>query len=124
MKISKKSLFIQAIILLSLLLILLTLNARYYADYQTTLLAGVYIQDGSSVIKANNWSVPVVYDWDSDGKKDLLVGSNYIDGNRINHGQVSFYKNIGTDAMPVFKGATYLQTCGSNCSLLDVPAFG
>ncbi len=124
LKISKRSLFFQVIILLSLSLILLTLNSRYYADYQTTLLPGVYIQAGSSVLKANNWSVPLVYDWDSDGKKDLLVGSNYIDENRINHGRVSFYKNIGADTAPVFKGAIYLQTCGNNCSLLDVTAFG
>ena len=37
---------------------------------------------------------PVVYDLDTDGLKDLIVGND--------NGQVYFYKNVGTNAMPQF----------------------
>ncbi|MDP3296816.1 MAG: hypothetical protein Q8N09_04360 [Thermodesulfovibrionia bacterium] len=118
------SLFFKGIILLCIFLILLGLNLHYYACYQTTLLPGVYLHDGSSIVKTNNWSVPIVYDWDSDEKKDLLVGNSYIDEKNINHGYVSFYKNIGSDAAPIFNGATYIQTCTDKCSLVNVAALG
>ncbi len=111
------------IIFLCIFLILLEINL-HHACYQTTLLPGVYLRDDSSILKANNWSVPIVYDWDNNGKKDLLVGDNYIDEKNVNYGYVSFYKNIGSDAAPVFNGATYIQTCADKCSALNVAAFG
>lgn len=40
---------------------------------------------GENLLKVNNYSTPFVYDWDSDGRKDLLVG----DGD----GYVTFFKN-------------------------------
>jgi len=118
---SKKTLLI---VLFFVFLISLVLHVHYYSDYQTTLLPGIYIKDGASDLKSNNWAVPVVYDWDSDGKKDLLIGHNHTDQNRIDHGYVSFYKNIGTDAAPSFNGFTYLQTCKKECSSLNAAAFG
>ncbi len=118
---SKKSL---SITLFPVIVILLILHIRYYADYRTTLLSGVYIKDGSADLTANYWSVPVVYDWDSDGKKDLIVGQNYIDKNRVNHGYVRFHKNIGTDSAPLFNGFTYVQTCIKECARLNASAFG
>ena len=111
-------------ILFFVFIISLILHVRYFADYQTTLLPSIYIKDGASDLKSNNWSVPVVCDWDSDGKKDLLIGHNHIDENRMNHGYVSFYRNIGTDAAPSFNGFTYLQTCNKECSTLNAAAFG
>jgi len=120
MKITKNTL----VILFSILLISLILHIRYYSDYQTTLQPGVYLKDGASDLRAANWSVPVVFDWDSDGAKDLLVGHNYIDTNRMNHGYVRFYRNTGTDPAPSFKGYTYIQVCSSACSPLDASAFG
>lgn len=103
--------------------VLLYLHVEYYADYQTTLLSGTFIRDGSSDLTAKRWSVPVVNDWDGDGKKDLLVGHNYSD-KTADHGYVSFYRNNGTDGSPVFNGFTYIQTCSAVCSPLDVAAFG
>jgi hypothetical protein len=117
---SSRKLFV---ILLFAFSILLYFHVEYYADYQTTLLPGTYIRDGSSDLTAKRWSVPVVYDWNGDGKKDLLVGHNHSDKSG-DHGYVSFYKNIGTDRSPVFNGFTYIQTCSTVCSPLDVAAFG
>jgi len=55
-----------------------------------------YVQAGGSplyVYRAN----PVIYDLDRDNVKDLILGNN--DGN------VYFYKNVGTNAAPVFATA-------------------
>ncbi len=114
----------MSIALFFVIIILLALHIRYYADYRTALLPGVYIKDGASDLTASYWSVPVMYDWDSDGKKDLLVGQNYIDKNRVNHGYIRFYKNIGTDSAPLFNGFTYVQTCTEECAALNASAFG
>jgi hypothetical protein len=121
---SKRSFFFKLRILFLISLLLLAINTYYYADYQTTLKPGVYIGNGSSDLTANNWSVPLVYDWNGDRKKDLLVGQNYIDENNTNHGYVGFYENAGTDAAPYFNGVTYLQKCSNKCSRINVDAFG
>ena len=102
----------------------LIFQSSYYADYQTTLSPGIFIKDGASDLRAPYWSVPFVYDWNGDGKKDLLVGHNYHDQNRVNYGYVSFYKNIGSDAMPVFNGSSYIQSCSLSCSPLNALAEG
>jgi len=116
------SLKIRALIFALLLIVLL--NAHYYADFQTTLLPGVYIQDGPADLKAHQWSVPVVFDWNDDGKKDLLVGSRYTDESGRSYGYVSFYKNTGDDAVPLFSGFTLIQTCTDICSPLHAAADG
>jgi hypothetical protein len=51
----------------------------------------------------------VAYDWDRDGKKDLLIGDT--------QGYIRFYRNIGTDASPAFGTSTFLTAGGSR---LDV----
>jgi len=112
---------------LVLFIVLLLLHINYYADYQTTLLPGVYIQDGQSDLASLKWSVPLVYDWDADGRKDLLVGGNHVtsaNGNRIDQGYVAFYKNIGPDAGPEFNGFTPVQFCSRECSNINATAFG
>jgi hypothetical protein len=111
-------------VLLFALLLIVLLNAHYYSDFQTNLLPGVYIQDGPTDLKANEWSVPVVYDWNDDGKKDLLVGNSYTDEKRRSYGHVLFYKNTGTDSAPSFSGHTLIQTCTDICSPLNAAAFG
>lgn len=121
---SKRSFFHKLRILFLILLLLLAVNAYDYADYQTTLMPGVYLQSISSDLTANKWSVPLVYDWNGDRKKDLLVGQNYIDENNKNHGHVGFYGNTGTDEAPSFNGGVYLQKCTDTCSRINVAAFG
>jgi hypothetical protein len=84
-----------------------------HADYQTNLYFSGFIQDHaiSADLDAGSWSAPTVYDWDSDGSKDLIVGRK-----DSGTGYVSFYKNYGTDASPYFNGHTDIQTCSDPCS--------
>ncbi len=63
-----------------------------------------YILNGASNLDVGGRSSPVVFDWDGDGKKDLLVGETY--------GNIFFFRNIGTDASPSFSGYTLLQAGG------------
>ena len=88
--------------------------------HEVQLLDGAYIQDGSVDLVSGSFSVPVVYDWNSDGKKDILVGHKDINSN----GYISFYENIGTDSSPSFNGSTYIMSCNAECSPLNVAASG
>ncbi len=54
--------------------------------------------------------VPVVSDWDGDGKKDLLVG-------QFVGGKIRFYRNVGEDSAPRFEGFTFLKAGGAEISL-------
>jgi len=82
------------------------------AQYQTNLLSGVYVQDNGVKLDAGNWSAPTVYDWDNDGANDLLVGRrDAVD----TMGYISFYKNYGTNALPVFNGYVDIQSCTAPC---------
>jgi hypothetical protein len=85
------------------------------------LLPGEYVQDVSGDIAAGLWSVPLVYDWDDDGRADLLLGQRY-DAEKERHGYIRFYRNIGTDSGPAFNGFTLIESGGECC--LDVPVDG
>ena len=82
---------------------------------------GEYIQDDSGDITAGLWSVPLVYDWDGDGREDLLLGQRY-DTEEERHGYIRFYRNSGTDIAPIFTGFSLLNA-GDECCL-DVPVEG
>ena len=43
-------------------------------------------------------------DLDEDGRKDLVVGNTY--------GQVLLYRNVGTNAAPLFSGYEYVHSSG------------
>lgn len=81
---------------------------------------GVYLQEDSVDLASGSFSVPVVYDWNSDGKKDLLVGHKDIDSN----GAISFFENIGTDVLPSFNGSALVMSCDASCSPLFVTGGG
>ena len=68
-----------------------------------------FIQDGGSDLNAVYCSAPVAHDWDSDGKKDLIVG--------LYTGSVRFYSNTGTDASPAFSGYEALLADGADISV-------
>lgn len=55
------------------------------------------------------YGVPVAFDWDMDGLKDLIIGDF--------HGKVWFFKNIGTNPAPVFGTPTQML---SNNAPIDV----
>jgi hypothetical protein len=84
------------------------------------LIPGAYIQDGSDDLDAGFFSVPFVFDWNGDSKKDLLVGltTSLTTGGK---GKIRFYQNLGDDNIPHFEGASFIQACNNTCSL-DVEA--
>ena len=115
---SKKCLAL--ILIPSLLFILAVSVVNSYASYQSSLSFTGYLQDANGDIDAGDFSVPLVYDWNSDGIKDLLVGSRTGTAQTGYHGYVSFYENIGTNSSPVFGSSSYIQACSTTCSALDV----
>ncbi len=54
--------------------------------------------------------VPCVTDWNSDGKKDLIVG-------QFKNGAIRLYLNEGTDTEPVFGDYSFLQAGGKTIKL-------
>jgi hypothetical protein len=69
----------------------------YMRNPDSTLTNGGHIQCAGSDIMIGTNSAPFVFDWDSDGKKDLLVGRDLTSG-----GSLRLYLNEGTSAAPVF----------------------
>ena len=61
-----------------------------------------YIQDGTDDLSVGVRAAPDVIDWNNDGKKDLVVGSDY--------GNLRLYLNTGTNASPAFNGYTNIQS--------------
>lgn len=55
--------------------------------------------DGA-ILNAGSNSKAFLTDWNSDGKKDLIVGSN---------GSLNIYMNLGSDASPLFKSAAAVK---------------
>ena len=124
-RISKKTALIRGFSLLVFLVVLVSVNTIYYDNYQTSLSSGRFVTDGSLELEANRWSVPVVYDWNDDGKKDLLIGNRtYRKDENINQGYISFYENTGTDANPSFSGHMNVKACTKTCVSLKVAADG
>ncbi|MGM0490943.1 MAG: FG-GAP-like repeat-containing protein, partial [Planctomycetota bacterium] len=72
------------------------------------------VLDGTEalVVPGGRASVDVV-DLDGDGRKDLVIGDT--------EGQVSFYANRGTDAVPAFDGRQLVQADAANIDLGDSP---
>ncbi|MFH1896998.1 MAG: PQQ-binding-like beta-propeller repeat protein [Candidatus Desantisbacteria bacterium] len=71
-----------------------TKNPEFSSGFRPQVSSG----QGMIDLKVSGNAVPVAFDWDKDGNKDLIVGDF--------HGSVWFFKNIGTDAAPVFGTVT------------------
>lgn len=110
----KRILLTKNLFFLSIFLTALAFASNAAADVATDLLPGIYLQDSSGDITVSAWSVPLVFDWNNDGKKDLLIGENSGGTN----GYVKYYENIGTDARPLFGSPVYIQACSPLCSNL------
>lgn len=73
-----------------------------------TLAEPVKIESGSKPIEVEiGHLAPNFYDWDKDGKRDLLVGT-------FLNAELRIYKNVGTDKAPKFDGYTLAQAEGKN----------
>jgi len=78
--------------------LLLNQGSAAVPDFRTATL----IQDGAADLAVpGGRSSPAAADLDGDGRKDLLVGNT--------DGGLYFYRNIGTDAAPVFSGGQVLE---------------
>lgn len=78
--------------------------------FSTSPIDGVYVQaNGRDLLVPSGRSSPVIMDVDGDGKKDILSGNT--------DGQILFYKNVGTDTLPMFAGYTMVQSNGQPIDL-------
>lgn len=68
--------------------------------------SAVYLYDGAVAIDVSSRSAPVIFDWDGDGKNDLLIGNSA--------GKIRFYPNVGTNSAPVYDGYSKLQCNGAD----------
>ena len=78
--------------------------------FYTSPIDGVFAQaNGHDLMAPGGRSSPAILDADADGKKDILTGNT--------DGQVLFYKNVGTDSLPMFEGYTMVQSDGQPIDL-------
>jgi len=81
---------------------------------QDSVLAGYkqYRLMDSTIIDVGNNSQPTVSDWNGDGKKDLILGSE--------NGFIYFYHNLGEDTWPMFQTYNYLDVEGNPINIYRV----
>ena len=78
--------------------------------FYTSPIDGVFAQaNGHDLMVPSGRSSPAILDADGDGKKDILTGNT--------DGQILFYKNVGTDSLPMFEGYTMVQSDGQPIDL-------
>jgi len=70
----------------------------------------VLLEDGGVTIDVGYYGAPMMFDWDEDGKKDMVLG-------QFGAGNIRFYPNVGDDSAPVFNGFEFLQAGGVNITL-------
>lgn len=72
---------------------------------------GQMILDGKEPINISiGHLVPCVFDWNHDGKKDLIIG-------QYDKAKIRLYLNKGTDEKPEFEGFEYVKAGGKDISL-------
>ncbi len=113
-----RSFIIKNAIFLLTFIFLITLSSIASAAYQTNLEFRGYLQDGAGDIDAGYYSAPIIYDWNNDGDKDLLVGQN-----NGNNGYITYYENVGSNSSPTFSSGVNLNA-GCDPCLLNVAAGG
>lgn len=69
-----------------------------------------FIYDSGVQIDVGVYGAPCVYDWNGDGKKDIIIG-------QFDYGYIRFYPNVGSDIVPQFNGYQYLFASGSQITL-------
>lgn len=70
------------------------------------------VESGGQPIDVGAYGSPLMFDWDRDGRKDVLLGT-FAPGN------IKFYRNVGTDSAPVFDGFEFLEADGQ---LIELPS--
>lgn len=84
-------------------------------------------QDGKPIVTRKAMGHPVVVDWNSDGKNDILLGAK--NGMSTRSGLILVLKNVGTNEKPAFKwppksldveGADFTTNCGCTAAGLEL----
>ncbi len=75
-----------------------------------------HVQAGGSDIHVSSLAIPVIHDWDEDGRKDLVLGNN--DPN------IRLYLNVGTNAAPVFNSYSLIPTTPEISQIKNAPDIG
>lgn len=68
---------------------------------------------GGNLLVPSNRASPHVFDWDEDGRKDLLLGNT--------NGQLLFYSNVASDSAPSFSGYVQVESDGVPIDLAGTP---
>jgi hypothetical protein len=71
---------------------------------------GEFLYDGIVLIDVGLYSSPFAFDWNGDGKKDLITG-------QFDQGNIRYYENIGEHNDPVFFGFSFLQASSTTINL-------
>ena len=75
-----------------------------------------HLQCAGVDIDVSQLAIPVVLDWDEDGRKDLLIGNDLAN--------MRVYLNVGTNAAPLFNTFFYLQTTPAISQIKNAPDIG
>ncbi|MBN2537573.1 hypothetical protein JXB37_04795 [candidate division WOR-3 bacterium] len=70
----------------------------------------VLLTDNGTTIDVGYYGAPQMFDWDLDGRKDLVLG-------QFTSGYIRFYSNVGEDSAPAFSGFEYLRASGAQITL-------
>ncbi len=71
-----------------------------------------YVRSGGVPIDVGAYGSPLMFDWDSDGRKDVLMGT-------FSPGNIRFYRNVGSDSQPEFNGFELLTAGGT---IIELPS--
>ena len=68
------------------------------------------VQSGGVNIDVGYYGSPQMFDWNGDGKKDLVLG-------QYGSGKIRLYENVGEDSAPVFNGYYFMAAGGAEITL-------
>ena len=94
---------ILLLIFLPVIFLLIQYKGSTVSSY--VLLPGAYIQDGSLDLDAGYYSVPLAYDWNADGRNDLLVGLS-TSATTGGKGKIKFFENHVAESVFLFYSST------------------
>lgn len=88
-----------------------------------------FLQD--EMIEVGQNSFPVLFDYDADGRKDLLIGNYSYYTNNMQNARLTLYRNVGTTAQPTYSlitrdyGSLSTRTLASSLPINNaMPAVG